>query len=70
MTTDNPQANGQGAPVDAASAKEFTIQKIFIKDVSFEAPNSPAIFTQPSAPKPTPKYLPAYTCISCCAAET
>lgn len=46
MTTDNPQANGQGASVDAASAKEFTIQKIFIKDVSFEAPNSPAIFTQ------------------------
>ena len=46
MTTDNPQANGQGTPGDAAGAKEFVIQKIFIKDVSFEAPNSPAIFTQ------------------------
>lgn len=25
--------------------KNFTIQKLFVKDVSFESPNSPAIFT-------------------------
>ena len=44
MTTENP-ANGQNAPAGAAE-KEFAIQKIFIKDVSFEAPNSPSVFTQ------------------------
>ncbi len=26
--------------------QQFIIQRIYIKDVSFEAPNSPAIFTQ------------------------
>lgn len=43
---DNSQADGQGTAAGATGAKEFVIQKIFIKDVSFEAPNSPAIFTQ------------------------
>jgi preprotein translocase subunit SecB len=37
------QANGQGA---APAEKEFSIQKVYIKDVSFETPNSPAVFTQ------------------------
>lgn len=46
MTTDNSQANGQGGQVNTATAKEFVIQKIFMKDVSFETPNSPGIFTQ------------------------
>ncbi|MBI5041128.1 MAG: protein-export chaperone SecB [Gammaproteobacteria bacterium] len=32
----NPQAN----------QKQFSIQKIYVKDLSFETPNSPAIFTQ------------------------
>ncbi len=36
------QTNGQTPPLE----KEFAIQKIYIKDVSFETPNSPAIFTQ------------------------
>lgn len=29
-----------------ASDKQFAIQKIYVKDVSFETPNSPQIFTQ------------------------
>ena len=29
----------------------FNIQKIYVKDVSFETPNSPAIFTQQWDPK-------------------
>lgn len=29
----------------------FNIQKIYVKDVSFETPNSPEIFTQPWDPK-------------------
>lgn len=32
-------------------AKQFIIQKIYIKDVSFETPNSPVIFTQKWEPK-------------------
>ena len=31
--------------------KQFIIQKIYIKDVSFETPNSPVIFTQQWEPK-------------------
>lgn len=30
---------------DEQNQQQFAIQKIFIKDVSFESPNSPAIFT-------------------------
>ncbi len=37
------KSNGQeAAPVN----KEFVIQKVYMKDVSFETPNSPAVFTQ------------------------
>jgi preprotein translocase subunit SecB len=32
-------------------AKQFVIQKIYIKDVSFETPNSPMVFTQKWEPK-------------------
>ncbi len=32
-------------------AKQFIIQKVYIKDVSFETPNSPVIFTQKWEPK-------------------
>jgi len=32
-------------------AKQFVIQKIYIKDVSFETPNSPVVFTQKWEPK-------------------
>ncbi|HWP01292.1 MAG TPA: protein-export chaperone SecB [Methylococcus sp.] len=31
--------------------KEFSLQKIYVKDVSFETPNSPAIFTMKWEPK-------------------
>ena len=31
--------------------KQFVIQKVYIKDVSFETPNSPVIFTQQWEPK-------------------
>lgn len=30
----------------AQSGKQFALQKIYLKDVSFETPNSPAIFTE------------------------
>jgi preprotein translocase subunit SecB len=35
----------------AEEEKQFALQKIYIKDVSFETPNSPSIFTQKWEPK-------------------
>lgn len=37
--------NGAAAPVDAATGPAFTVEKIYVKDVSFESPNAPTIFT-------------------------
>ncbi|VAW57374.1 Protein-export protein SecB (maintains pre-export unfolded state), partial [hydrothermal vent metagenome] len=31
---------------EQAPQQQFSIQKIFIKDVSFESPNAPAVFTE------------------------
>ncbi len=37
--------NGVAAPAEnTANGPAFTIEKIYVKDVSFESPNSPAIF--------------------------
>jgi preprotein translocase subunit SecB len=36
---------------DDIQEKQFIIQKVYIKDVSFETPNSPVIFTQQWEPK-------------------
>jgi preprotein translocase subunit SecB len=36
---------------DEIQEKQFIIQKLYIKDVSFETPNSPVIFTQQWEPK-------------------
>ena len=33
------------------AGKQFSIQKIYVKDMSFETPNSPAIFTQDWRPE-------------------
>lgn len=38
------QANGAAAQDEQQSQVQFAIQRIYTKDVSFEAPNSPAIF--------------------------
>jgi preprotein translocase subunit SecB len=35
--------NNQGAP--SSPAQQFAIQKVYMKDMSFETPNSPTIFT-------------------------
>lgn len=42
--------NGAGAET-AAQGAQFTIQKIYLKDVSFEAPNAPAIFSEQAQPQ-------------------
>lgn len=37
--------NGVAVPAEnTANGPAFTIEKIYVKDVSFESPNSPAIF--------------------------
>lgn len=44
------QANGV-APEQAAQGLQFAIQRIFVKDISFEAPNAPAIFRKEWKPE-------------------
>jgi len=36
---------------ETQAEKQFSIQKLYVKDVSFETPNSPMIFTQQWEPK-------------------
>ena len=44
--------NGAAAPTTpAAAGPAFTVEKIYVKDVSFEAPNSPAIFNEATQPE-------------------
>ncbi|MCD7099892.1 protein-export chaperone SecB [Stenotrophomonas sp. MMGLT7] len=43
--------NGVAAPAEAANAPAFTIEKIYVKDVSFESPNAPAVFNEAVQPE-------------------
>src|SRR5687768_14251265 len=43
--------NGAAAPAEAAAGPAFTIEKIYVKDVSFESPNSPAVFNDNVQPE-------------------
>ena len=38
--------NGAAAPAEAATGPAFTVEKIYVKDVSFEVPGAPAIYTE------------------------
>ncbi|MBB3230580.1 protein-export chaperone SecB [Halomonas stenophila] len=54
MAEDNNQsggANGQAAGQQDKPQVQFALQRIYVKDLSFEAPNSPAVFQQPFKPK-------------------
>jgi preprotein translocase subunit SecB len=43
--SDNPAAQGDGAQAPAgAQESRLTIERIYVKDISFETPNSPSIF--------------------------
>ena len=46
--SDNNSSNGAAG---AAEQAQFTIQKIYVKDVSFEVPGAPAIFNEPGQPQ-------------------
>lgn len=41
----NGKANGSGAGITGAE-RQFGLRRLYLKDVSFEAPNSPAVFTE------------------------
>jgi preprotein translocase subunit SecB len=47
------QSNGVAAPAEGASqnAPAFTIEKIYVKDVSFEVPGAPAVFNEQNQPQ-------------------
>jgi preprotein translocase subunit SecB len=44
-------ANGAGGVEAAAAQMQFNLQKIYIKDASFEAPNAPAVFQEEGQPQ-------------------
>lgn len=50
MADDNQTTNGAAAG-DQVQAPQFNIQRIFTKDISFESPNAPAIFTKEWKPE-------------------
>ena len=43
--------NGAAANAEGAQGAQFTIQKIYLKDVSFEAPGAPAILNEQGNPQ-------------------
>jgi preprotein translocase subunit SecB len=45
------QTAPQAAGADAAPQAQFTVEKIYVKDVSFEAPNAPQIFQEQGQPQ-------------------
>ncbi len=45
------QTAPQAAGADAAPQAQFTVEKIYVKDVSFEAPNAPQIFSEQGQPQ-------------------
>ncbi|SEL23646.1 protein-export chaperone SecB [Halomonas daqiaonensis] len=54
MAEENNQsagANGQAAGEQDKPQLQFALQRIYVKDISFEAPNSPSVFQHPFKPK-------------------
>lgn len=51
MADENQQPQQNGAAQDEQQQPQFAIQRIFIKDVSFEAPNAPEIFRKEWKPE-------------------
>ncbi|SDZ24403.1 preprotein translocase subunit SecB [Lysobacter sp. yr284] len=43
--------NGAAAPAEAATGPAFTVEKIYVKDVSFEVPGAPAVFAETQQPQ-------------------
>ena len=43
MTDPDPKADGAAAPQDDSTAPEFSLQSVYLKDCSFEAPRGPRV---------------------------
>lgn len=48
---DENQPNEAAAQPESAQGPQFSIQRIYTKDISFEAPNSPAMFQKEWKPE-------------------
>ncbi|MDG1752763.1 MAG: protein-export chaperone SecB [Thalassotalea sp.] len=48
---DENQTNAEGATEQKQEAPQFAIQRVYTKDISFETPNSPAIFQKEWKPE-------------------
>jgi len=46
MAEETQAAQANGATDTSTAEQQFIIERIYVKDISFEAPNSPAIFTE------------------------
>lgn len=42
---------GNGAVAEETQGAQFAVQRIYLKDVSFESPNAPQIFADPGSPQ-------------------
>lgn len=52
MAEDNNQSEGAQAAAEGEKPQlKFSLQRIYVKDISFESPNSPAVFQQAFKPK-------------------
>ncbi|RMF98471.1 MAG: protein-export chaperone SecB [Gammaproteobacteria bacterium] len=53
MTEDKPATgNGNGQGAGEPAQQQFLLRQLYIKDLSFEAPNAPGIFTMDPASEP------------------
>lgn len=43
-------SNGAAVPAEQAAGATFVVEKLYLKDVSFEAPNTPMVFNEPGQP--------------------
>jgi preprotein translocase subunit SecB len=51
MADENQTTNEEAAGVQAQQTAQFNIQRIYTKDISFESPNAPAVFTKEWKPE-------------------
>ncbi len=53
QNTSNPQAGAAGNPAEGQDAKKpvFSLQRVYLKDLSLELPNAPRIFLETEQPK-------------------
>jgi preprotein translocase subunit SecB len=45
MASANPGSNGNGQGETAPVTRQFALRQLYVKDISYESPNVPAIFT-------------------------